>query len=303
MASEARVAEQMFNSSHLGDLAAWFSRTFGGRAPAGPRGARARAPPPVAAGSAAPVPSPAVADARGALHAGQFEHTDAPATEAKTPDQKKDEQEKKNDQAAKANESLPADKKAEQDDLAKDYAKAYDPKQRMTEADYQALEKKGKDLKLDTGSAKPEDALKQRGIDDKAIDTLKNADKLDAQATATSSDPDLAGRTPAQLAETHVDANKNPLTPMSATQKQDTVAAQSALSEDIKQGADVRKAVTNESVLDMLAGGYVMKDRAGNPNGFGKSDQQTMGGDIGLKRSTEGQTSTEIAETLGLDYQ
>src|SRR5262249_38415770 len=169
--------------------------------------------------------------------------------------------------------------------------------------DYQALDKKGKDLKLDTGSAKPEDALKQRGIDDKAIDTLKNADKLDAQATATSSDPDLAGRTPAQLAETHVDANKNPLTPMSATQKQDTIAAQSALSEDIKQGADVRKAVTNESVLDMLAGGYVKKDESGNPVDYGKTDRQTMGGDIGLKRSTEGQTSTEVAETLGLDYQ
>jgi hypothetical protein len=68
------------------------------------------------------------------------------------------------------------------------------------------------------------------------------------------------------------------------------VQAQAELSKDMQVGAQVRKAVDADTAGTLLGG-----DTKGRGN--------SMYGDFGLKRNTEGQTAREAVATLGLDYE
>lgn len=128
---------------------------------------------------------------------------------------------------------------------------------------------------------KPEEVLRQRGVPAEAVDTLRNAAGLDAQATAAVGDPDIKD-------QAALDASHQGRTAMTDEQKRQAVQAQAALSEDMQVDAEVRKAVDFDKAGQLLAGG--------GPN-------PAMYGDFGLRRNTEGQTSKEVVATLGLDYQ
>jgi hypothetical protein len=265
-------------------------------------------PPPAARGAGQTAAALAGGNGTTAAAAAAMSHFAEGSTEpvAKTAEQQAEQVERveaqvenENRKLDKEQETLPpaAEKNDTREALREDWKKARDPKAPMTEAEFQELERRGKELGLDPRNTKPEEVLRDRGVPESAIDTLKNAGNIDAQTTATNASPDLQGKAPAELQKTREDAQGNQLTPMSQQQILGVVTAQSALSEDVQQGAAVRKAVTNGGVLDMLSGGR-MVDGA-----FKGGGMDGLRGDVGLRRNTEGQTSTELVETLGLDYQ